>query len=133
MAWVVDTSVLLDIHLPDPVHGVASANCLVQHLPAGLIICPVSYAELAPAFRGDHTLQQSFLRQLGVTWSEPWKWLDTEAAHRTWAMHVAQRHSGLVAKRLIADVLIEAFASRFQGIITRNPRHFPTVPVVIPA
>jgi hypothetical protein len=27
-------------------------------------------------------------------------------------------------------VLIEAFAQRFQGLITRNPKHFTSVPLV---
>ena len=85
MAWVVDTSVLLDVRLNDPSFGVASATCLAQHLGDGLVICPVSYVELAPAFRGDQRLQQVFLRQVGVGWQESWTWQDIETAHRLWA------------------------------------------------
>ncbi len=133
MAWVVDTSVLLDIRLPDPVFGMASAKCLARHFAEGLVICPVSYVEIAPAFGGNHNLQQDFLRELGIGWREPWNWRDTEAAHQQWTKHVAQRHLGKAAKRLMADALIEAFASRFQGLITRNPRHFTTVPIVVPS
>lgn len=66
MAWVVDTSVLLDIRLNDPGIGVASATCLARHLGDELVLCPVTYIELAPAFRGDATMQQAFLRQVGV-------------------------------------------------------------------
>jgi hypothetical protein len=29
-------------------------------------------------------------------------------------------------------VFIEAFAKRFQGVITRNGKHFATVPIVVP-
>ncbi len=132
MAWVVDTSVLLDIRLLDPVFGPASAACLQEHLSSGLVLCPVSYVELAPAFGGDHRLQQPFLERLGIDWREPWLWADTDAASSQWAAYTAQKRAGLTPKRFAADVLIEAFASRFQGLITRNLRHFPTVPVIVP-
>jgi predicted nucleic acid-binding protein len=132
VAWVVDTSVLLDIRLNDPAFGVASAACLARCLADGLVLCPVSYIELAPAFRGDHGLQQAFLQLVGVSWTEPWNWQDTEAAHWLWAAHIAQKRAGITAKRPVADVFIEAFAHRFQGLITRNPRHFATVNVVTP-
>ena len=132
MAWVVDTSVLLDVHLRDRSFGVASATCLVRHLSDGLIVCPVSYVEMSPAFRGDHGLQRLFLRQAGVNWMEPWKWQDTEAAYHLWAKHIAEKRVGHTAKRPLADVFIEAYAQRFQGLITRNPAHFSSVKVVTP-
>ena len=99
MAWVVDTSVLLDIRLNDPAFGVASATCLARRLKDGLTLCPVSYIELAPAFGGDPVLQHAFLRQTGVHWLEPWKWQDTAAAHGLWAAHVAKKRQGSVPKR----------------------------------
>ncbi len=66
MAWVVDTSVLLDIRLNDPRFGITSATCLAWRHKDGLVLCPVTSIELAPAFRGEYPLQQAFLRQIGV-------------------------------------------------------------------
>jgi predicted nucleic acid-binding protein len=66
MAWVVDTSVLLDIRENDPQFGLAAARCLARYLPAGLVLCPVSYIELGPEFRGDRTLQEEFFRRVGL-------------------------------------------------------------------
>ena len=132
MAWVVDTAVLLDIRLNDPKFGITSATCLVRHQSDGLILCPATYIELAPAFRGEHSLQQAFLRQVGVAWMEPWHWQDTQTAHKLWADHVTNKRAGHAAKRPIADVFIEAFALRFQGLITRNPKHFSTVQTLVP-
>ena len=63
---------------------------------------------------------------------EPWSRLDTQNAHRLWAEHVEKKRFGHAGKRPVADVLIEAFAQRFQGLITRNPKHFTSVPVVVP-
>ena len=132
MAWVVDTSVLLDIRLNDPAFGVASATCLARQLGDGLVICPVTYVELAPAFRGDQSLQESFLRQIGVVWSEGWTSADMQTAHRLWTEHIKRKRAGQVGKRPVADVLIEAFALRFQRLITRNARHFASVATLVP-
>ena len=132
MAWVVDTSILLDIQGNDPVFGLASAHCVARHLPDGLVLCPVSYVELAPAFGGDSMLQQRFLRQLGVQWTDSWQWRDTQAAHSLWAAQVTAKRAGTAKKRVVADVLIEAFAQRFQGVLTRNPKDFTTVRTVVP-
>lgn len=122
MPWVVDTSVLLDIRRNDPTFGRPSAECLVRHLPDGLVICPVTYVELAPEFDAREALQEQFLQEIGVESLEPWTRADTQAAHRAWADHVRKKRAGQGSKRPVADVLIEAFAQRFQGLITRNPK-----------
>lgn len=132
MSWVVDTSVLLDVHLADPVFSRASAECLAKHVVAGLVVSPVTYIELAPAFDGDADLQEQFLAEVGVEWPALWTLRDTQAAHDLWSAHVRKRHSGRATKRPVTDLLIEAFAQRFEGLITRNPRHFATVPVIVP-
>jgi predicted nucleic acid-binding protein len=97
-----------------------------------LILCPVTYIELAPEFADDSALQEEFFRRVGVQWLEPWTRRDTESAFHLWAGHVAKKRSGQAGKRPVADVLIEAFAQRFQGLITRNTKHFSTVEVVTP-
>jgi predicted nucleic acid-binding protein len=132
MAWVIDTSILLDIHLADPTFGEQSGRCLARHLSDGLVICPVSYVELAPAFDGDSGLQQAFLQEVGVDWLQPWTLMDTAASYQLWADHIANRRSGQGSKRPVADILIEGFAQRFQGIITRHQKHFRSVPALVP-
>lgn len=132
LPWVVDTSVLLDIHTADAEFAQPSAECLARHVGAGLVLSPVSYVELAPAFGGDVNLQAQFLAEVGVEWPASWTLDDTEAAHALWAAHVEQKRSGHAGKRPVADVFIEAFAKRFQGVITRNPKHFTTIQVVVP-
>jgi predicted nucleic acid-binding protein len=132
MAWVVDTCVLLDIRMNDANFGITSAKCLASHLPDGLNISPVTYVELAPAFKGDALLQNAFLEQNGVEWLTSWTRADTEIAHGLWAAHVQEKRTGQGGRRPIADMFIEAFANRFQGLITRNPQHFTTVSVVVP-
>jgi predicted nucleic acid-binding protein len=132
MAWVVDSCVLLDIQSSDINFGMASAICLAKYQSDGLAIAPVTYVELAPAFRGDRLIEEAFLERIGVQWLTTWTRADTETAHHLWADQVRQKRSGHGNRRPVADVFIEAFAKRFQGLITRNPKHFSTVPVVVP-
>lgn len=136
MAWVVDTCLLIDVAEADPAFGVSSAKLLDAKRPDGITLCPVTYVELAPVFNGDQTAQNEFLFNLGVMWPEAWRQGDTEEAHRAWHRYVAARRAARILKRPLADILIGAFASRFDGILTRNEGDFrsvfPSLPIVAP-
>lgn len=124
MAWVVDTAVLIDVLEHDPEFGARSAALLERRLDDGLVICPVTYAELAPAFEGNRSLQEEYLGGVGIDHAVDWRREDTLAAFTAWHAHVSRRRSGSEAKRPIADILIGAFALRFDGLVTRNSRDF---------
>ena len=127
MAWVVDTSLLIDVAEADPSFGLVSAGLIDSKRSDGLAVCPVSYVELAPVFDGDARAQNEFLFNLGVTWPEVWTVADTVAAHEAWHRYVKAKRAGSVPKRPVADVLIGAFASRFEGLLTRNEADFKRV------
>lgn len=127
MAWVVDTCLLIDIAEADPVFGLASARLIDGKRADGLRICPATCVEFAPVFNGDQTAQNAFLFNLGVTWPEAWSLADTEEAHRAWNRYVIARRTAKIPKRPLADILIGAFASRFDGILTRNESDFRTM------
>jgi predicted nucleic acid-binding protein len=139
MIWVVDTCLLLDVGLDDPDFGVKSETLLAGKAAEGLCVCPVTYVELAPAFGGDLGALRKFLLGMNVAYDEVWDHADTEQAARAWARHILQRRRGrpVVPKRPVADVLIGAFALRFQGLLTRNTvdfrRLFPKLRLVAPA
>ena len=124
MAWVVDTCLVIDVLDADPAYGQSSAACLQERLRDGLVLCPISFVELAPAFLGDRDRQTEFLTRMGVAFSEPWSWADTLTAHRAWARYVEMKNAHKAAKRPVADLLIGAFAVRLGGLITRNPSDF---------
>jgi predicted nucleic acid-binding protein len=127
MAWVIDTCLLIDVAEADPSFGIKSATLIDSKRTEGLAICPVTYTELAPVFNGDQNAQNEFLVKLGATWPEAWTLADTIAAHDAWHRHVNAKRAGKAPKRPVADVLIGAFASRFDGILTRNEADFRTV------
>ena len=126
MSWVIDTGVLLDVLEDDPAFGESSANCIDALAPDGLVVSPISYAEMAPAFRGNRALQNEFLDGMGVTYREDWTFEDTLRAHRAWHEHILRRRKSGGSRRPIADILIGSFAARFQGLVTRNDADFRT-------
>ncbi len=134
MAWVVDTCLLLDIGLDDPQFAERSEHLLDRKTADGLVVCPVTYIELGPAFAGHSTPLEEFLLNLGIEFREDWTWEDTKSANAAWSRHILKRRAKQAPKRPVADALIGAFASRFQGLLTRNAADFrnlfPSLPVI---
>lgn len=127
MAWVVDTCVLIDVLEGDPEFGVPSAKCLARLLSAGLVACPVTTIEMAPAFSGDQGGQIEFFARCGVSDVQDLTTADVRRAFAPWCDYVTAKRrnkSARIPKRPIADIMIGAFACRFDGLITRNGSHF---------
>lgn len=136
MSWIVDTCVLLDIHLNDPVFGRPAADCLAHCAVHGLAATSTTVIELAPAFNGDLLLLEEFLALVGVAHqtspgavaglTPAWDGDDTVRAFAAWHHHVQARRAsgGTVGRRPVADLLIATVATRFSGVITRNAGHF---------
>jgi predicted nucleic acid-binding protein len=124
MAWVVDSCVVLDIALDDPLFGESSAKCLTKVARYGLFLCPVTQIEIAPCFNGDMRHIRAFSALINARLDMEWLPSDTEVAMKAWHAHVMQKKKGDAKRRPVADVMIGAFALRAGGLITRNKRHF---------
>ena len=124
MPWVVDTCLVLDVLEDDPRFGARSARLIDSRLAQGVVICPVTFVELAPAFGGDLERQRHFLAKVGIALDEGWQEPDTLSAFVAWHKHVTRRRAKVVPRRPLADILIGAFALRFRGLLTRNPADF---------
>ncbi len=127
MGWVVDTCVLIDVLDEDARYGKASAVTLQGMLSQGLVVSPISFIELSPAFMGDLHAQRLFLDELSAEYHCSWTWEDSMTAHAAWARYVHFKKAKIVPKRPIADILIGAYASRFDGLVTRNAEDFRAV------
>jgi predicted nucleic acid-binding protein len=127
VAWVVDTVVVVDLVTGDPLFEPASTACLQAHLSDELVISPVTFVELGPSFSGDDAAAEAFLKSCHIGTTEFWSAADTLLAHRLWHQYQVRRKQQQVVKRPVADVLIAAFAERFQGIITRNASDFRNI------
>ncbi len=136
MSWVVDTCILLDIFEADEDFALASADAVDAHADDGLCIAPVTFVELAPAFHGNLEEEKAFLAGLGVDYDCAEFRDAMESAAKAWASHIARKRTGRVTRRPVADVLIGAYASARQGIITRNVADFrvlfPSLPIASP-
>lgn len=136
MSWVVDTCVLLDIFEGDEDFAIPSADALDAHVSEGLCIAPITFVELAPAFHGDLSEEESFLAGLGVDAVFGEERRATMSAARAWTVYVERKRAGLVPRRPVADAMIGAFASVRQGLITRNASDFralfPSLTIVEP-
>ena len=108
---------------------------LRAHWPWNLYPAPTGievYA--APQFLGNVERQNEFLRDL---WIECDFGGSMDSVLAAWYDHVLRKRKGEVAKRLIADVMIGAYALSKGGLITRNEDDFrslyPTLEIFNPA
>ena len=127
MIWVVDTCVLIDLLKADPSFSKVSSAALQSKMDEALTIAPITYVELAPAFRGDVRAQNEFLDALWIQYDFGDNRDVILAAHKAWHEHVLKKRSGAVGKRPIADVMIGAYAMQKGGLITRNEADFKTL------
>jgi predicted nucleic acid-binding protein len=134
--WVVDTCIVIDVL--DSVSGFArpSALALDDHREEGLIVAPITFVELAPAFNGSVADELDFLAELGIDLDFAGQRDAILAAHQAWYAHICRKRMGAIAKRPIADVLIGAYAQTMGGLITRNEDDFrslyPTLTIFNP-
>lgn len=133
---VVDTCVILDVLEQDPTFGIASAEVIDQYAEGGLIISPLTYVELSPAFLGDETRERDFLFEIGIDLPPAFDEDDLSLAHAAWNDLIQRKRSGKTAWRPVADVMIGALAQANGGLITRNASDFralfPMLNIVTP-
>ena len=117
MITAVDTSVLLDVIMADPVHGLSSRELLRKTYTEGaLIISDVVYAEIAPQFHS-RDYQDSTLRALGIRLIASGADVAFTAGQK-WGEY---RRAGGTRTRLLADFLIGAHAEiHAERLLTRD-------------
>lgn len=123
MISAVDTSVLLDVFLPDERHGPRSKEWLRDAYDRGaILVCDVVYAELVPAFEGRSRLDEA-LREINVTISP----IDTSIAYEAGLRWLRYRKAGGLRTRIISDFLIGAHAIALaDAFITRDRGFYET-------
>lgn len=123
MISAVDTSVLLDVFLPDERHGPSSEEWLRNAYDRGaILVCDVVYAELVPAFEERSKLDEA-LREINVAISP----LDTSIAYEAGLRWLRYRQAGGPRTRIISDFLIGAHAIALaDAFITRDRGFYET-------
>lgn len=123
MITAVDTSVVMDVFLPDDRFGPQSLERLRDAYDQGaILICDIVYAELVPAFP-DRTTLDAALREIGVAISP----IDTEMAHEAGVRWAQYRRAGGPRSRIMTDFLIGAHALTVADtFLTRDSGFFAT-------
>ena len=128
MITAVDTNVLLDVLLPDPLHGSRSLSLLQQASEEGaLIVCDIVYAELA-AFFQEQRLLQSTLHKFGIS-LKPFNETTLYRTGQQWKAYRQGRKKsrGKVPPRVLADFLIGAHAQvQSDRLLTRDRGFYRT-------
>lgn len=133
MITAVDSSVLLDLLIPDPDFGPASRDAIVRCAGEGnLIACDVVWAETIAHF-GDAAQGDRVLTELGLRFSA----IDPTAASTAGTTWRAYRRSSGSRGRIVADFLIGAHAAlQADRLLTRDRgffrSHFAQLAIVDP-
>ncbi len=117
MITAIDTSVLLDVFLNDPIFCATSASALIQALSEGRVIaCDVVWAETSAAFV-DRSVLTEQMGKLDVSFS-PLNEESALQAGKTWKNY---RENGGKKQRVISDFLIGAHAlTQADRLLTRD-------------
>lgn len=120
MITAVDTSVLLDVFLPDPNFAEASSSALRRADAEGsLVLCEIVYAELASQFPRREALDRAL-----ATLDLRFEAVDREIAFAAGRAFRAYRESGGTRARVLPDFLIGAHAQGRAGRLLSRDRGF---------
>ncbi len=134
MITAVDTSVLLDLFLPDPRFAEISSAALREADAAGaMVVCEIVYAELAAQFSRRAVLDDA-LSKLDIQVES----IDSETAFAAGRAFRKYRDTGGPRARILPDFLIGAHAERRAGCLLSRDRgfyreHFHKVRLIDPA
>jgi predicted nucleic acid-binding protein len=132
-AYLVDSSVLLDIFTADPVWCEWSTGRLEKAFAQGTVfISPMIYSEISIRFSRIEELEEA-INASGLTWSET----PREALFLAGKAYLSYRRKGGLRTAPLPDFFIGAHAAVYGLVlITRDPdrvrRHFPKVRMSCP-
>jgi predicted nucleic acid-binding protein len=132
----VDSSILLDVLLPDPTFGPASAALLREAIDSGVLVaCEIVWAEVRASFSNDELFNQA-MEKLGVQFDAAGSDA-AQVAGSLWRQY-RSRAKGSLRTHLIPDFLVGAHALlRAEVLLSRDRgfyrRYFSKLRVIDPS
>ena len=136
MRYAVDPRLVVDVLNRDPEWGERVARLLDAHRDDALVLAPLAYLSLAPAFSGRRRQQDEFLAGWGISISDNGQELSLDAAYDACSL-CRQDGPDVDGGYMSFGVLSSgAVALTCDGILTRHGglyrRYFPSLKVIEP-
>ena len=118
MPTAVDSSVLLDVLLNDPLHAESSGSALRNKMQPGLIICEIVIAEITPV------LAAASIQEFFFDWRIKFVPTSIESAILAGEMFHAYLRRGGKRGRVVPDFLVAAHAQLHAGSLLARDRGY---------
>lgn len=136
MQYLVDPRLVVDVLDAEPEWGERSARLFDRYRKSELFLTPVSYLSLAPAFLGRRTVQDEFLKCLGIAVLGPLSVEAFAAAYRAWCRYQANNPNEPGLGGECVSLYLGATALQFGGLLTRRGafyrRYYPNLVIIEP-
>lgn len=120
MQYLVDPRLIVDILENDPKWGKRSAKLIDDHSDDLLVLAPISYLALGPAFMGMRTMQDEFLANLGITIAQRTPIDVMHAAYKAWVAYQQDNPNAKGIGSAFDSLYVGALALMYDGILTRQ-------------
>lgn len=120
MEYLVDPRLVVDILDGDPEWARRSAKLIDAHARDTLLLAPISYLSLGPAFMGMRTMQDEFLQNLGISVIGSVPVDAMYAAYDAWFRYQKDHPNAKGVGSVFDSLYVGALALLHDGILTRQ-------------
>lgn len=134
--YLVDPRLIVDILDNDPEWGERSAKLIDSYSEHLLVLAPISYLALGPAFMGMRTMQDEFLANLGITVAQKTPLDVMHAAYKAWCAYQQENPKAKGIGSVFDSLYVGAHALLYDGFLTRQGdlyrKYYQTLNIIEP-
>ena len=134
--YLVDPRLIVDILENDPKWGKRAAKLIDAHADDLLVLAPISYLALGPAFMGMRTMQDEFLANLGISIAQRTPIDVMHAAYKAWCAYQQENPKAKGIGSVFDSLYVGAHALLYDGFLTRQGdlyrKYYQTLNIIEP-